>query len=70
MSATIYSGGRKCPHQPSHLTMGTIAKALHVLGSMARAWGDDTAKGDHAPLNQPSITVAALRWENSQRRVE
>lgn len=49
MSAMVYSRGRKCRHQPSHLTVGTAAKALHMLGSMAQAWDDDTAKGDHAP---------------------
>lgn len=68
MSATVYSRGRKCGHQPSHLTVGAAATVLHMLGSMAQAWDDDTARGTVPLLHQPSISMAVLRWENSQTR--
>lgn len=72
-SATIYSRWRQCPHQPSHLTMVTAVKALHMLGSMAQAWDDGMMtqpRVDMPQFNLPSSSVAALRWENSQTGLE
>lgn len=41
------SGGE--PQGPPHPTVGTPAKAVHVVGSVVRVWDDDTANGEPGP---------------------